>query len=51
MLTGLLYQVHAADVGVFRTAAAFLAATAFTACYLPARRAAKVDLIASLRYK
>jgi putative ABC transport system permease protein len=47
--SGMLYQVSPLDPVAFTLAAAMLVATALLACWLPARRAAKVDPIVALR--
>jgi len=47
--SGMLYQVSPVDPMAFTLAPALLVATALFACWLPARRAAKVDPMVALR--
>jgi putative ABC transport system permease protein len=51
LLSSLLFGVHAIDAVAFSGAAVFLGAAAFAACYLPARRAMRVDPITVLRWE
>jgi putative ABC transport system permease protein len=51
LMTTMLFGVTPTDVGTFATVALLLIAVAFLACYLPARRATKVDPLVALRYE
>ena len=51
VLSSLLFGVGARDPLTLVVVATFLSVVAFVACYLPARRAARVDPLVALRYE
>jgi predicted permease len=50
-LGSLLFEINASDPATFLAVAALFATVAFAACYIPARRAMKVDPMVALRYE
>jgi putative ABC transport system permease protein len=51
LLTSLLFQISANDPPTFSVVPILLLSVAATACYLPARRATRVDPLIALRYE
>jgi len=51
LLSGLLFGVAAVDVTTFTTISLFLVVVSLLACYLPARRAMRIDPLSALRYE
>jgi putative ABC transport system permease protein len=51
LLSGLLFGVEAIDVSTFTTISLLLMIVSLLACYLPARRAMRIDPLQALRYE
>jgi ABC-type lipoprotein release transport system permease subunit len=50
-MTGLLFEVSPSDPLTFSIVAALLTLVSLVACYIPTRRAMRVDPVVALRYE
>jgi putative ABC transport system permease protein len=51
LMSGLLFEVAPTDPAILTAVSALLAAITLLACYIPARRAMRVDPMVALRYE
>ncbi len=51
LMSSMLFEINATDPAIFGTASGLLLVVAFLACYIPARRACRVDPQEALRYE
>jgi putative ABC transport system permease protein len=51
MLSEVLFEVSPDDPVTFATAVAIMLAVSFLACFIPARRATRIDPLVALRYE